>query len=418
MTHAGLPRRPFLGLHVKAHGNGLRVASVLQESAASRAGVREEDDVIAIDGEVVTDAIHLLAIARTRRSSTIAFHVERDGVALRLEGVAPPLPIETSECSDVELGTIDAAGHRLRIIVNAPRSRTKHPAILFVQGVRPRSCEYPLDPDAALRKLVDGWTRAGHLVLRVERAGVGDSEGPPPATTGLDVELDGYLAGIDHLLARSDVDARRIFLFGQSLGAMTAPLLAIERELAGVIVYGASAARWHDCVVDTTRRQLRLAETDEASVEKKVALWSELHALVCREGWTPERVFELRPHLRSLRSLDCVGETLNSRHVSLFQELDEIDLFSVWRDIGRAGMRVLVARGEYDWICTREEGEAIVRAVGESAAYVELPKIGHDWLAYESFEKSRAWGEGRWNDAVAMATQTFTSPQPSGNTQP
>lgn len=415
-----LARRPFLGLHVKAARDGrLHVAAVLGESAAARAGVKAGDFVVAIDGEVVKDAVHLLAIARSRRSgSPVVFNIERAGQPMAVEGVAPPLPIETSDSGEVQLGAIEVGAHRLRTIANVPRSPGPHPAVLYLQGVRGRSCEYPLDPEATLRRLVDGWTHAGLLVLRVERSGVGDSEGPPCAVTGLDAELDGYLAGLDCLLSRSDVDPRRIFLFGQSFGAMTAPLLAVERIVAGVIVFGASGARWHDCVVDTSRRQRLLAGIAEARVEAEVALWAELHGLVCRERWTPALAFERRPHLRALRSLDCVGETLWGRHVSLYQQLDSIDLFSVWAAVGRARVPVLVVRGEYDWICVREEGEAIVRATGASARYLELPHTGHDWLAYESFEKSRQWGEGRWDGSVVRATQTFTSPHPSGNTQP
>jgi pimeloyl-ACP methyl ester carboxylesterase len=415
-----LGRRPFLGLHVKAASDGrLGVAAVLAGGAGETAGVRAGDVVVAIDGEAVKDALHLLAISRSRRpGNAVVFCVERAGQNLDLEAVAPPLPIETSESSEVELGAIDAGGHRLRIVVNVPRCAGPHPAVLYLQGLRGRSVEYPLDPGATLRRLVDGWTQAGLLVLRVERSGVGDSEGPPCSVTGIDAELDGYLAGVDHLRARSDVDPRRIFLFGQSFGAMTAPLVAIERAVAGVIVSGASGARWHDCVVDTSRRQRRLAGVAEAQVEAEVALWAELHGLVCREGWTPAFAFEKRPHLRALRSLDCVGETLWGRHVSLYQQLDAIDLFSVWAAIGAARVPSLVLRGEYDWICTREEGEAIVRATGETGRYVELARTGHDWLAYDSFEKSRQWGEGRWDGGVARATHTFTSPQPSGNTQP
>jgi len=419
-TPEPLARRPFLGLHVKAGPEGrLSVVAVLGDSAAARAGVKEGDLVVAIDGEAVKDAIHLLTIARTHRAGdAVVFHVDRAGHSLELEGVAPPLPVERSTSGEVELGAVEVRGHRLRTLVNVPRGPAPHPAILYLQGLRGRSCEYPLDPGATLGRLVDGWTDAGLLVLRVERSGVGDSEGPPCSVTGLDEELDGYLAGIDHLRSRADVDPRRVHLFGQSFGAMTAPLLAMERPLAGVLVYGASGARWHDCVVDTTRRQRRLAGIPEERVEAEVALWAELHGLVCREGWTPALAFEKRPHLRSLRSLDCVGETLWGRHVSLYQQLDAIDLFSVWGAVGRAGVPVLVARGEYDWICTRDEGDAIVRATGASSRYEELAGTGHDWLAYDSLAASRVWGEGRWNGSVVRATQTFTSPQPSGNTQP
>ena len=415
-----LARRPFLGLHVKGAPDGrLRVEAVLGGGAAALAGVREGDVVVAIDGEMLSDALHLLALARSRRPyARVVFAVEREGQALELAGVAPPLPIETSDAADVELGAVEVGDHRLRTIASVPRAPGRHPAVLYIQGVRGRSCEYPLDPGVPFRRMVDGWASAGLLVLRVERSGVGDSEGPPCSATGLDEELDGYLAAIDHLRARSDVDPDRIFLFGQSFGTMTAPLVAMERDVAGIMVYGASAARWHDCVVDTTRRQRLLAGVPEARVDAEVALWGELHGLVCREGWTPALAFEQRPHLRALHSLDCVGETLWGRHVSLYQQLDAIDLFSVWAALGRAGVPVLVARGEYDWICTRGEGEAIVRAVGPSARYEELARTGHDWLAYDSFEKSRQWGEGRWDGSVVRALQTFTSPQPSGNTQP
>jgi pimeloyl-ACP methyl ester carboxylesterase len=420
LTRASCPeplgRRPFLGVHAKPAPDGrLYVAAVLG-GAAAIADVKEGDLVVAIDGEAVKDAIQLLAIARSRRAGdAVRFHVERSGRPLELRGVAPPLPIETSDSGEVQLGAIEVSGHRLRTIVNVPRSPGPHAAILYLQGQRDRSCEFPLDPGATLRRLIGGWTQAGLLVLRVERNGVGDSEGPPCSVTGLDAELDGYVAGVDHLLSRSDVDPRRIFLFGQSFGTMIAPLVAVERAVAGVIVWGASGARWHDCVVDTTRRQLRLTGLAEARVEAEVALWAELHGLVCREGWTPAFAFEQRPHLRPLRSLDCVGETLWGRHVSLYQQLDAIDLFSVWAEIGRARVPVLTARGEYDWICTREEGEAIVRATGASGRYLELPHTGHDWLAYDSFEESRHWGEGRWEGSVVRATQTFAS---SGNTQP
>ena len=410
-----LERRPFLGLHVRAtparatpHPGGLYVSSVLEGSAAAAAGVKAGDFVTAIDGEALEDALHLLEVARSRRpGDVIAFRTVRDGASRDLQGVAPPLPAESGDAGTLQLGAVEARGHRLRTFVSVPPGPGPHPAVLYLQGLRGRSCESPLDPDASLRRLVDGWVRAGLLVLRVERSGVGDSEGPPCSRTDLDAELDGYLAGLDHLAARGDVDPRRVFLFGQSFGAMTGPLLALERAIAGIVVYGASGARWHDCVVDTSRRQRLLAGVPAAQVEAEVALWSELHGLVCREGWTPALAFERRPHLRALRSVDCVGETLWGRHASLYQQLDPLDLFSVWRDVGRAGTPVVVARGEFDWICTREEGEAIARAVGPTGRYEEIARTGHDWLSYESLEKSRRWGEGRWDGRVAERTAAW-----------
>ncbi|HEX4516679.1 MAG TPA: alpha/beta fold hydrolase, partial [Polyangiaceae bacterium] len=293
-----LPRRPFLGLHMKSGA----VAAVLEASAAEDAGVRAGDRLVAVDGEDVADALHLLGIARARRTGDrIAFRVEREGHVLDLAGRAPPLPVEPN----ATLGELDVRGHRLRTISNGAPSRD---AVLYLQGVRPRSVEHPLDPDDPLCHLVSGWARAGLHVMRVERAGVGDSEGPSCATTDLDLELDTYAAAIDRLST-----CERVFLFGQSLGAMTAPLLALERRVAGVIVYGASARRWVECVADTTRRQLVMRGKSEDEASEDASRWSELLRLVCREGWTPEIVFERRPDLRALRSIDCMGETYQGR---------------------------------------------------------------------------------------------------------
>ena len=160
------------------------------------------------------DAIHLLGIAHCRRvGERIVFRVEREGRVLELAGRAPPLPIEPG----AEVGEIAVHGHRLRTPSNGDLERD---AILYVQDIRPRSVEHPLHSERSIVPSVDGWARGGLHVLRIERAGVGDSEGPSCATTGLDFELDTYIAAIDSLRER----AERVFLFGQSLGAMTAPL--------------------------------------------------------------------------------------------------------------------------------------------------------------------------------------------------
>lgn len=385
-----LPRRPFLGLHVHADvERRVVVVKPLEGSAASAASVRPGDGLLAIDGIPVLDAGDVIAAARRHRvGDEVVFTVERNGRTLDLAGRASALPSENG----TTLGTLGVRGHRLRTVLNVPEGPGPHPALLYLQGIRPHTCEHPFDPDAPLRRFAEHFADAGVLVMRVERSGVGDSEGPSCATTDLGFELDTYRAALDHLRTLTD----RVWLFGHSLGGMVAPLLARQPTIAGVAVFGTSALRWLDCVVGTTRRQLRLEGLPDAEADR----WAELHTLVCREGWTPERAFEQRPHLRSLRSSDCTGETYAGRHVSLFQQLDAIDLLAAWRDVH---VPVLAVHGEYDWICTREESETLAHAARGSC--VELAKIGHDWLAYDDFEQSRRPGNGRRTDAVARAVE-------------
>ena len=119
-----------------------------------------------------------------------------------------------------------------------------------------------------------------------------------------------------------------------------------------------------------------------------------------REGWTPDLVFERRPELRTLRSVDCMGETYQGRHVSLFQQLDGHDLLSVWSELGRLGVPVLVVRGEYDWICSRDEGEAIARAAGDwlgtSSCRVRDTTGSPTTASRRASNRVRAAGKARW----------------------
>ncbi len=431
-----LRRRPFLGVHISRPSRGaptregatLQIAAVIKGGAAERAGLEQGDELVALNGTTLRDARHLVDFTRSLGPMPrVVFEFRRGEQRLEREAIAPPLPVEPLRGS-IELGFVAPHGHRLRTITALPELGGPHPAVLYLQGVRADSCESPLDEGLPTARLVAGWTAAGFVVQRVERSGVGDSEGPAPERTDLGDELDGYDAALEALLVRRDVDPSRVFLFGQSFGGMIAPLLAAPRPLAGVVVFGTSAERWLDCVVATTERSRRLDDEGAESSARQQALWVELHELVCRQGWTPALAFQRRPHLRVLRSRDCVGETLYGRHVSLFQQLDGIDLKAAWRAVGEARCPVLALHGEHDWICSAEDARQIAECAGPHATHVELALIGHDLLVDAGIGPgSIEPGSERWDGSVVRATvdwmqtvsgQTFTPSQWPGKTHP
>ena len=383
---------------------------------------------MALNGIPLRDTRHLVEVARSLGTTArVVFEFRRGQQRLEREATAPPLPVEPLRGS-IELGFVAARGHRLRTITAIPESSGPHPAVLYLQGVRADSCETPLDEASPTARLVAGWTAAGFVVHRLERSGVGDSEGPAPDRTDLGAELDGYDAALEGLFVRSDVDPARVFLYGHSFGGMIAPLLAVERPLAGVIVFGTSAERWLDCVVATTARRPRFEGEGAEPSARRLALWVELHEVVCRQGWTPDLAFERRPHLRVLRSRDCIGETLYGRHVALFQQLDGIDLKAAWRAVGGARCPVLALHGEHDWICSAQDARQIAECAGPHAAHLELARIGHDLLVDAGTGPgSTEPGADRWDGSVVDATvgwmravsaQTFTPSQLPGKTHP
>jgi fermentation-respiration switch protein FrsA (DUF1100 family) len=91
-------------------------------------------------------------------------------------------------------------------------------------------------------ELIDFWpqelkyfNRLGIGVLLVEYPGYGRSEGSPSQASIAET----FLAAYDVLVARPDVDAVRIILFGRSLGGGAVCLLAAQRPSAALILMSA-----------------------------------------------------------------------------------------------------------------------------------------------------------------------------------
>ncbi len=115
----------------------------------------------------------------------------------------------------------------------------------YLPGAHWASEEYPFSPEHPVPALLGKLAQLGIASLRVERFGMGDSEGPPCTLVDFDTEYRGYRAGLALLSRVSWCVPERVLLFGHSLGAMVAPLLTVDDALPvaprGVITFGASA---------------------------------------------------------------------------------------------------------------------------------------------------------------------------------
>lgn len=397
MYQDALPRRTSLGIELAPRTG--EVLGVVAGGTADAAGVARGDRIVAVDDGSPLEP------RRRGAGDRVAFVVERAGERRTLVGEARPAPVERVAGAAVRLGHVTlASGVRLRTLTTIPDGAPPpFHTVLLLPGLGHASCELGADADDPRRKLLEGLTSIGLSTVRVERSGTGDSEGPPSSETDLFVELEGYRAALDALDA--DPDVARVWVVGQSVGGMIAPILAPDRPL---VVFGTSARRWVDCIVRGTRIQRRLAGDAEEDIEAYVAAWAEMHALVCREGRTPEEVFALRPHLRSLEGSACRGRALFGRDVAFFQQIERVDLEALWRTVEAP---VLVLAGAYDWICAPDDGRRIAE-LAPAATFVELPATGHDMRAHASLERSFvAPREGRWDGAVVAAIRAFVAAQ-------
>mgnify|MGYP002148935292 CR=1 FL=1 len=382
---------------------GLEVVRVTPEGAGARAGVCPGDWIELVNEHVVSDARDLVSYVRTLPvGAPLVFAVDRHGETLSVRGEMVALPVERLAHADVQLGQVQVGEHRRRVLWTIPRGFAgPHPTILYLSGLGTQSCELSEDPDEPLRHFLEGLSRAGFATLRVERSGVGDSEGPPLQTTNLFDDVTAYRAALD-LLARS-TSVRRVLLFGHSVGGMIAPLLAGDGSIVrGVMVFGTSALRWVDCIVRATRRQKQLAGMAGEELETYVAAWQEMHIQVCRNGLSPATIFDRDPHFRWLEGSACRGETMFGRHVQFFQQLERLDLAALWKTVA---VPVLVMHGEFDWACGPDEGKALADAIAEvdpaRITFTELAATGHDMRRHVSIEESYANPRrGVWDGGV------------------
>src|SRR5690349_16853419 len=146
-------------------------------------------------------------------------------------------PFETHPGLDTVPGTLTTRdGTRLRTIVTKPAgARRPLPAILFAQWLSEGTIELPESAD-------DGWSRmmkrvareSGMVMLRTDKRGAGDSEGGPCSSLDYETELSDHRDALEHLARMEFVDRRRLVVFGASMGANHAPLIAAGQPVAGV----------------------------------------------------------------------------------------------------------------------------------------------------------------------------------------
>jgi pimeloyl-ACP methyl ester carboxylesterase len=366
-----LPRRPFFGIRFGPSpiAHGLVVDAVVPGSIAAEAALVPGDRVLRIGSIAIDDEAALAkAIRAIGGASEVELTIERAGE--RCSRVAPVTrwPSESIENAEVSYETLERGGVRLRLIVTSP-SHDPAPAILIVQGIGAGSIDFGASPDEPLAAMIRAFSAHGLATVRIDKRGVGDSEGEIGGFTDeLEDARAALIAGADHRA----VDRERIAIFGHSVGGMIAPLLASEGIARAIAVYGTSSERWLAGLEASARRQLLL------------------------RGVAPE---EVDRRLENARSLPWY-----LRSEAFHRELDAVDLRDAW---SRVRVPVLALHGEHDWVVSREE-HLDLAALVPGARFEELPGLDHLFTRHSDLAASlRAYGAGAVDPAIAQAVAEF-----------
>jgi pimeloyl-ACP methyl ester carboxylesterase len=368
-----LPRRAFLGARLPPDSEafslaGVRIAGVVAGGMAGAAGVEAGDVIVRIAGHPVRSVAELgAALRRAGALETAELVVLRGHRGLALTAPVTPCPVEAVDGQRVAYEVLDAGGARLRTIVTSPERGAPAAAVLVLQGIACESIDLGAAPDAPLAGLVHGWARAGVMTMRVDRPGLGDSEGGPCGELDLDADLAIHRAALAALAADPRRAGAPLVVFGHSVGGMAAAVLAAERAPDGVIVYGTSTSTWLDCVTASTRRQLAL------------------------RGVAPDEIERTAAALRER----AIQDGLSGRSAAYHRQLDALDLRAAW---ARVAAPVLALIGEHDWVVGVDEQPA-------GATVAVVPGLDH-LLGWHATRESSlaAYGSGAFDPAIVTTT--------------
>src|SRR5512135_178252 len=148
----------------------------------------------------------------------------------------------------------DAQGHRLRLVVSRPAGGPgRYPAIFVVGWLSCDSVEAPRDTrDASGRVFQALAVLPGFVTVRLDKPGVGDSEGVC-RETDFATELAGYRAAFRGLARYDFIDPDRVFLLGISNGGGIAPLVAGDAPVRGYVIDGGWVKTWFEHMMEIER---------------------------------------------------------------------------------------------------------------------------------------------------------------------
>jgi len=383
-----LKRRGFFGVQVQPAGGdgGVRVAAVVPNSTAAALAVQPGDIITALNGQTVTGVSQFLgALSGFHENDAVRIQLQRENATHMVEGRLMGFPPETDPVHELHYGVVRLKGGGLaRSILKMPKGIRRPPVVFFMQGFHCGSIDNLPTTDPQ-RRLMDGLVEKGYAVFRMEKPGTGDAAGVPPcADIDYQTEKEAFLAGLRALKSDARIDRDQVFLFGHSLGATTAPLIAVEEPVKGIIGYGFTHKPWLEYLTDLYPNQMPLYGMDSATVQKNmkdyVALLREFFigkrspaALAANEAY--------RPYLSALFQYDG-GEKFFGRHFTFMQQLQDIPIREAWV---KSGAHVLAIYGSADiQALDASSVEAVAAAInnlhpGRARALV-LPGTDHGFI--------------------------------------
>ena len=385
MEDTSLERRPFLGVAPEAADEGVRVASIVPGGSVETVDLAVGDVLVSINGAPVSTPSELIELASNLEPGRdIELEIQRNGQTLQLSAQPSARPFEQPRFGHVRYDHVDYAGGRIRSIINTPDAEGPFPTIYYIQGY-PCSSAESSNPDSFNRRKVQYFVEVGFAVVRVEKPGVGDSDGPLECSEiGFDEELGGFAAGWEYARSLPETREDQMIMVGISMGGVQAPLIAAESEHKplGILVWGTRMDNWHDYMYELIAMQpvlLGYADPVESYANAEAA-----RPVLKRFLLDQEPIDDILADMpEAAEVFDRIGRSPDGRFFGrdsrFFQQIAAQNLFIAWRD---SNSNVLSLYGASDITAVHGFSQEMIASVINfyrpgTASYEVVPDTSH-----------------------------------------
>ena len=393
-----LPRKPWFGAGLTAVEGGLKVTQVVAGGTADSAKLRVDDIVTSLAGKptaTVGDLTQILGGLKTGSQSSLAF-MRAGKEQMAAIQILPKLP-DNGDGYETIYDSVVSKGKRIRIFVTRPKTAGKHPAMFLIQGIGYVSNEQPLTSTSGYGRICRAFSDKGYVTVRVEKPGLGDSEGGPADDVDFDTEVDAFRQALLKTKQYDFVDPSKVVIFGHSMGGCEGPILASEIPVAGLAVYGTVVRTWHEYVVDMFRHQPSLggavASSLDASERNVIAA---LH-LIFNEGLSLAEIEEKHPKWAgAAKAVIPDGKHFSGVGLPFWRGCFAQNYASFW---AKLDTQVLSVYGACDFVAERVDhpmiADIVNRAHPGKARFVEIPESDHAFRRVATPKESMEfWAKG------------------------
>ncbi len=365
-----LPRRAFLGIRMENLNDDTRrimgldgtqailIADVIPNSTAAAAGWQKGDLLIQLNGTSTGTIDEVFAaLGRLNSGDQFSYSIQRGGKQLKGKAKLKGWAFETYPDLEMEYSSFTSAvGTQRSVIAKGMKYKDrKLPVVVFIGGMGCYSLDTPQDTARSETQLLNTLSRNGYLTVRAEKPGIGDGSrtSRPCNEVSLSEETESYVALIQQLKKRPDVDSTNVTIFGHSMGGVIGPMIAQRTPVQKVIAYGTFGSSMLEYLPKTRRTIGEALGWDLDSTESYINTFNECATWYFADRMSSMEAAKKRPECAEMVSV------FDLRSRAFMDELYNTNIAGLWRGFhGKA----LFLYGESDYVAAKEDHE-ILQAV-------------------------------------------------------